>query len=197
MCECADIPHMQQIATTTARPGRRCVLCSHPERARIELELTSGSTSIRGIAGHHGLAAESVRRHVRDHLSAAAQSALAEVEGAPGLTIASRLIDVADHARDTRAAAEARGDHKLALSAGQAEARVLAVLTPLDTLGADIAESIQDATDALTILGTTVREHPGIASTIIDVLEARGRRDWADGIRQVAANSVSRNEIHA
>ncbi|MDN3443731.1 hypothetical protein [Microbacterium sp. APC 3901] len=103
--------------------------------------------------------------------------------------MASRLLEVADHARDTRAAAEARGDHKLALSAGQAEARVLASLAPLDTLGADIAENIQDANDALKVLGTTVREHPEVATAIIDVLESRNRRDWADHIRQMADNA--------
>lgn len=190
----------QQLTTTTARPGRRCVLCSHPDRAQIEFDLTSGTSSIRGVAGRYGLAPESVRRHVRDHLSAAAQAALSEVEGAPGLTMASRLLEVADHARDTRAAAEAKGDHKLALSAGQAEARVLTALAPLDTLGADIAENIQDANDALTVLGTTVREHPEVAAAIIDVLERRNRRDWADHIRQMADNSnremkeVSANE---
>lgn len=176
----------QQLTPVTARPGRRCVLCSHPDRARIEADLTAGTSSIRGIARQHGLAPESVRRHVRDHLSAAAQTALAEVTGAPGLTIASRLLEVADSARDTRAAAEANGDHKLALSAGHAEARVLAALMPLDDLGADIAESIQDATDALSVLATTVRSHPEVAAVIIAVLESRGRNQWAERIRHLA-----------
>lgn len=170
------------------------MLCSHSERQPIEFELTAGTSSIRGIARQHGLAPESVRRHVRDHMTAAARAALAEVEGAPGLTLASRLLDVADHARDTRATAEAAGDHKTALHAGQAEARVLAALAPLDNLGPDIAESIQDATDALTILATTVREHPDLAETIITVMESRNRHDWADHIRQMA-NLTSRIEI--
>lgn len=188
---------MSNLAHMPARPGRRCVLCSRPDRAQIEFDLTSGTSSIRGVAGRYGLAPESVRRHVRDHLSAAAQAALAEVEGAPGLTMASRLLEVADHARDTRAAAEAKGDHKLALSAGQAEARVLTALAPLDTLGADIAENIQDANDALKVLGTTVREHPEVAAAIIDVLERRNRRDWADHIRQMADNSNREIEVRA
>jgi hypothetical protein len=170
-------------------------MCTHPDRVQIEFDLTSGTSSIRGIAGQHGLAPESVRRHVRDHMTAAARAALAEVAGAPGLTMAARLLDVADHARDIRAAAEAAGDAKLALSAGQAEARVLATLSPLDALGADIAVSIQDATDALTILGTSVRERPEIAAAIIGVLEARGRSDWADGIRKLSSNPISRIEI--
>lgn len=128
-------------------------------------------------------------------MSAAARAALAEVPGSPGLTVAARLLDVADHARDTRAAAEVKGDHKLALSAGQAEARVLAILAPLDGLGVDVSNAITDATDALSVIGTTVRDRPEVAAAIIAVLEARGRRDWADGIREISANPVSRNEL--
>ncbi|WP_315636991.1 MULTISPECIES: hypothetical protein [Microbacterium] len=185
---------MQQLAPATARPGRRCVLCSHPDRAQIEFDLTAGTSSIRGVAGQYGLAPESVRRHVRDHLTAAARAALVGVDGAPALTLASRLLDVADHARDTRAAAEAAGDHKTALHAGQAEARVLAVLAPLDTLGSDIAEAIEDAEDALRLIGTVVREHPEVAAVIVNVLEQKNRSDWADQIRQIA-NPDSRNEL--
>lgn len=185
---------MTEIATTPARPGRRCVLCSHHDRAVIEAELASGQISIRGVAGRHGLAPESVRRHVRDHLSATAQAALGGVQGAPALTVAARLLDVADSARETRAAAERSGDHKLALSAGHAEARVLSVLLPLDALGADIADTIREAGDALAAMGTTVREHPEVAEVIASVLEGRGRTEWAERIRQLA-NPTSGIEI--
>lgn len=130
------------------------------------------------------------------HLSAAAQQALGGVEGAPALTLASRLLDVADSARDTRAAAEAAGDHKLSLSAGQAEARVLGLLLPLDALGEGVAESVQEARDALQAFATTVRAHPEVGETIASVLDARGRSDWADRIRQLA-NPESRNEVTA
>lgn len=181
----------------TARPGRRCVLCSHPDRAQIEFELTSGSSSIRGIAGQRGLAPESVRRHVQNHLSAAAQAALAEVEGAPALTMAARMVAVADHARGVRAAAAAKGDDKLALTAGQAEARVLTALAPLDALGSGVADAITDATDALTILATTVREHPEVADVIAEVMDSRNRRDWADQIRQMANNSNQELRVSA
>lgn len=180
---------MTQLATTTARPGRRCVLCSHPDRAQVEFDLTSGSSSIRGVAGRYGLAPESVRRHVRDHLSAAARAALVEVAGAPGLSIASRMLDVADHARDARAAADVKGDTKTALSAGQAEARVLASLTPLDTLAPDIAAEIQDASDALTILATVVRAHPEVAEAIVSVMQERNRTEWARRVLQMASTS--------
>lgn len=108
------------------------------------------------------------------------------VNGTPGLTLAGRLLDVADHACDTRAAAAAEGDHKTALHAGQAEARVLVALAPLDALGTDIAEAIRDAEDALRLIGTVVREHPEVAAVIVNVLEQKnpgrlGGSDPADG----------------
>ncbi len=156
--------------------------------------MASGQVSIRGVAGRHGLAPESVRRHVHTHLSAVAQQALGGVEGAPALTIASRLLDVADSAQATRAAAEAAGDHKLAISAGQAEARVLGLLLPLDALGEGVADSITEAHDALMAFATTVREHPEVGETIAVVLDGRGRSEWASRIRQLALSN-SRNEV--
>ena len=181
---------------TEARTGRRCVLCSHPERARIEAELASGTISIRGIVGRHGLAPESVRRHLTTHVAASVQQAMGGVVGAPALTVAARLLDVADSAREARAAAEAAGNLKLALSAGQAEARVLSVLLPLDALGEDIATSITEAHDALTAMATTVRAHPEVGETIAAVLEGRGRAEWAERIRAMATPN-SRIEIQS
>lgn len=137
---------------------------------------------------------ESVRRHLSNHVSASLQAALGGVIGAPAASMASRLLDVADSARDTRAAAEAAGDHKLAISAGQAEARVLGLLLPLDSLGEGIAESITEAHDALMALATTVRQHPEVGEVIATVLDGRGRTEWADRIRQLAD---SRNEVNA
>ena len=169
-----------------ARRGRMCVLCHHPDRADIERELASGTISIRGVASRYGMVHESVRRHLTTHVAASVQQALGGVLGAPALSVASRLIDVADSARDTRAAAEAAGNHKLALSAGQAEARVLALLVPLDSLGEDIANSVREAHDALTAMATTVRAHPEVGEVIAAVLEGRGRTEWADTIRQLA-----------
>lgn len=176
-----------------SRGGRRCVACTHPDRAEIEAALTAGSSSIRGVAGRYGLAPESVRRHVRTHLTTAAQAALVSVDGTPGLTIAARLLDVADHARDTRAAAELRNEFKLALAAGQAEARVLGILAPLDTLAEAIAEELTDAGDALQILATAAVASPETAPAIIAVMIQRGRPEWAERVRVLAANS--RNEI--
>lgn len=103
--------------------------------------------------------------------------------------MAARMVAVADHARGVRAAAASKGDDKLALSAGQAEARVLTALAPLDALGSGVSDAITDATDALTILATTVREHPEVADVIAAVMDSRNRRDWADHIRELATNS--------
>lgn len=79
---------------------------------------------------------------------------------------------------------------KTALTAGQAEARVLAALAPLDTLAPDIAAEIEDAGHALVILATTVRERPDVADVIVDVMERRGRHDWAAMIRQLVVTSI-------
>lgn len=192
----ADIPGMSSTPAIAARPGRRCVLCSHADRARIEAEIASGQISIRGVASRHGMVHESVRRHLSNHVSASLQAALGGVIGAPAVSMASRLLDVADSAQATRAAAEAAGDHKLAIAAGQAEARVLGLLLPLDALGEGVADSVQEAYDALQAFATTVRVHPEVGEIIASVLDGRGRTEWAERIRQLAlTDSNSRNEV--
>ena len=112
---------------------------------------------------------------------------MAEVTGHPALSMAQRLIEVADAARATRLRAEVAGDAKTALSAGQAEARVIHTLLPLDTLSEDIAGAMQEAHDALSALATTVRAHPETGAVIAAVLDERGRTDWADQIRKLAS----------
>ena len=48
---------------------RRCTVCTHPERERIEKDLVTGG-SIRNIAKRFGLSPASVHRHKADHLPA-------------------------------------------------------------------------------------------------------------------------------
>jgi AcrR family transcriptional regulator len=58
----------------------RCSICSHPERARIELARVSG-VGLREIAESFGVAKSSIHRHMGDHVSAADRAVyLADVD---------------------------------------------------------------------------------------------------------------------
>jgi transposase-like protein len=50
---------------------RTCTICSHPDRDAVEHAIVSGG-SIRRIAAQFGLTPTSVRRHMANHLPAAA-----------------------------------------------------------------------------------------------------------------------------
>lgn len=57
------------------KPGRPCICCSHPERARIDLMLASG-IGRDTIAAQFGINEHAVMRHGKAHLSPAARLAL-------------------------------------------------------------------------------------------------------------------------
>jgi hypothetical protein len=155
---------------------------------------------MRGIARRHELAPDNIRRHVRGHVAESVRTAMIATAGTPALTIAARLFDVADAARDTRLAAEESGDTKLALAAGLAEARTLATIA--DRMGVtdgDVAASIHDAEDALRIITTVVRDHGAdVTAAVVESLERRNRTEWADRIRQLAeTNPITNRGISA
>jgi hypothetical protein len=120
---------------------------------------------------------------------------MTQVAGTPALSIASRLLDVADSARDARLAAEEAGDDKLAALMGQSEARTLDSLVRMGVTSADIASSIHDAEAVMQVFGTLVREHPAVVDAMVDVLERRNQTEWADQIKALAAAHHETKEV--
>ena len=55
-------------------PKGRCHVCRHPERARVELMRLSG-VSLDNLAQAFGTSRDTIFRHMRDHVSAAAKAA--------------------------------------------------------------------------------------------------------------------------
>jgi len=48
------------------KPGRKCTICGHPERAQIEAEVQAGAT-LRNVAQAHGVKLGAVFRHMKNH----------------------------------------------------------------------------------------------------------------------------------
>ncbi len=57
---------------------RKCSICTHPERASIEVELTKG-TSYRCIARDFQLGVHSVERHAKTHFAEVISQAKQEI----------------------------------------------------------------------------------------------------------------------
>lgn len=112
---------------------------------------------------------------------------MSAVAGTPALSIAARLLDVADSARDARLAAEEAGDDKLAAAMGQAESRTLDSLVRMGVTSADMATGIHDAEAVMRVFGVVAREHPEVVDAMVDVLDRRNQTAWADQLRALAA----------
>lgn len=180
-----EVDHMAQSLAV----GVRCSTCSHPQRAEIEDALSSGTHSLRGIARQFGIGSEALRRHVHGHLSQDVQDAFRAVEGLPGLTIAQRLLAVANHARGVRHDADDRADDRLALAAGKAEhTALLGLAEQLGVRSGDAIENLEEAHAAMLALIESSRRNPEIAATVAEVLSERGQVAWAASFRKLADN---------
>lgn len=97
--------------------GRRCTICTHPERAAIDDELASGNVSLRRLALQYGLCDTSLRRHRDRHLSPALAALQAERETADAATLLGRIEGLIARAERLLAAAEKDGRSQAALAA--------------------------------------------------------------------------------
>ena len=95
---------------------RRCTVCDHPERHRIDEALVSG-TPYRSVAKQFELSESAVYRHKTDHLPAHLLKAreIEEVARADDLLDQVRTLQI--HALDILERAEKSGDLRTALSA--------------------------------------------------------------------------------
>ncbi|NOX54292.1 MAG: hypothetical protein GXP27_07585 [Planctomycetes bacterium] len=111
--------------------ARRCSVCDHPERDKIDAALVERSASYRSIARQFGLSADAVGRHRRRHIAErvadvvrARQEELVEVvavnearERLVAEDLLGRLESVAREAEDLLAAARDDGDLRTAVGA--------------------------------------------------------------------------------
>jgi hypothetical protein len=88
---------------------RRCVTCSHPERAAIDRALAEGG-AFRAIARQHHLDHDSVRRHAQGHLPRAVVEQVEQAEAVRGIDVLARLGELDGILGDAMALARTRGD---------------------------------------------------------------------------------------
>lgn len=191
---CADIPDMS--SSPVPRTGRPCTICTEPDRDAVERDLLQGG-SFRGVARRHGLSSDSLRRHVRGHVSEALRDQLLDHSGLVGVELASRVLDIIDSARDVRVDSES--DARTVIAAGRAELEALGILA--DRLGvktSETAENVRDALDLLWAIRAVAKENPDAILALADGLEARGQTRWAQQYRDaIASLPKSRIEIPA
>jgi len=70
--------------------ARACTICSHAQRAEIELSVANGAPN-RRIAAQYGMSETSVRRHMAEHISKQAAKQQARLDEAKTLDVLAQL----------------------------------------------------------------------------------------------------------
>jgi transposase len=98
---------------------RLCSVCDHPQRAEIDQAHIAGA-SIRDLAKRFGRNKDTIQKHVKHHIPAATQRAVAVAharETDHGDSILAEVNDLRDEAKRLQAKAEAKRDIRTAIAA--------------------------------------------------------------------------------
>ena len=96
---------------------RMCGVCSHRDRAAIDLELLRHQASYRAIARAHGLEDDALRRHEASHLGPKVRAAKNAQDLLDTASLIAEMRELHAHVRRQLDLAEAREDGRLALLA--------------------------------------------------------------------------------
>ena len=95
---------------------RRCTICGHAERELIDSALVAG-TSLRDIAGRHGVSKSALERHKADHLPADLAKAKEAAEATRADDLLSQVQGLQARTLAILETAEDSGEHRTALAA--------------------------------------------------------------------------------
>lgn len=174
----------------TRPSGRRCTVCALAPEARLSVETAlAHGEAYRVISRASGgrVEPDALRRHVvGGHLPPQLQDAAEATHGLDSTTLAYRIHEIAQRARETALAAQRSGHHSAVIRAGDAEARALGILA---SMGVRHEGDVQDA-DAFKATAHAVlraaRQSPSVAEAVAAELDALDRPAIADDIRQQA-----------
>jgi hypothetical protein len=166
------------------------------QRTALESALAAG-TSISSIARQPWTPGrDSIRGHIAaGHLPQQLQDAVERQYGLDSSSIAARVVDAAQRARETALDALENNNHTIVLRAGDAEVRALSMLS---AMGETSEQEIQLRTmfrDVATAVIRVARRDPATAEIIAVELDRMHRPAIADDIRDQFPDSE--NEVSA
>lgn len=170
--------------------GRPCSVCALPADARLSVETAlAHGEAYRAISRQSGGLVEhdALRRHViAGHLPPALQSAAEATHGLDVASLAYRIHEIAQRARETALEAQRSGHHSTVIRAGDAEARALGILAGMGVRH----ESTVDEADMLKQTARAViraaRSRSDVAEAVAAELDALDRPSLADDLRAQA-----------
>ena len=153
-------------------PGRKCNVCTSPYRAEVEACLAAGGTyeEARTISR---IFPDSIARHWENHVAPAVRDRMKlQVDGLTAVTIASRLTELLNAARDIRVRSGAAGRDATALRAVQVEADLVSKMA--DRLGISPEQSLPELEELVALraaVGTVARHSPDAAELVATQLD--------------------------
>lgn len=140
------------------------MVCSHDQRADIEVQLLDGSP-VSAIASSFEISRTSLRRHRDHHLSLPTW----DPEGLSPLSVLDQLQEVAGRLGDIADAAEEAGRLDAATRALQGQAKTLALLAHLGVR--DGAQPVRDAAALQRALVELILQSPAVGDQLAEFLE--------------------------
>lgn len=95
---------------------RRCTICTHPEREKIDAALVAGIASNRALAPLYNVSEAALRRHSKNHLPETLAQAHEAQEVAHADDLLGQLSRLQAEAHRIKDKAEAEGDYRAALT---------------------------------------------------------------------------------
>ena len=135
--------------------GRKCSVCSHPERSEIDKALVTRSMSYRNIAERFGVSVGALSRHKANHLPRLVEAAKTS-EAAQAVTSGAALIDelnsLLNRALAILEAAEGSGQLKVALQAIREARECIKTCADL-AVTAELEERVEELEDLIELKG--------------------------------------------
>lgn len=171
-------------------------MCSLPsdQRTALETALAQGTPISRISRQSWAPGRDSIRAHIQaGHLPQQLQATIERMQGLDSATIAGRIVDAAQRARETALDALDAGNPTVVLRAGDAEVRALGMLSAMGETSETEVEMRIAFRDIAAAVFRVARRDPAAAEQIAAELESMYRPLLADDIRDQFPNS--RNEI--
>lgn len=185
---------MDSSALTPAPPrrGRPCAVCSlaSDQRTALESALAAGTPISRIARQPFSPGRDSIRAHIQaGHLPQQLQVTIERMQGLDSATIAGRIVDAAQRARETALDALDAGNPTVVLRAGDAEVRALGMLSAMGETSETEVEMRIAFRDIVAAVFRVARRDPAAAEQIAAELETMHRPLLADDIRDQFPNS--------
>ncbi|GAA3743923.1 hypothetical protein GCM10022239_19190 [Leifsonia bigeumensis] len=180
---------MSAIQSTAS--GRRCTVCSHPQRSQIEAALIATSRNLAQVSRDHAVSEDALRRHWNTHTAPGVRQAMEQsTDGLSALTIAARMVDLVHAAGDIRRRSIEAGKDSQALRAIEVERATLASVA--DRLGIPSTAALDEVTmmqSIAVVMAQLARTDPETGERIAAQFQVTGRPDIAADLRTLLQES--------